>query len=270
MKKIILAFDGTNFSEGAFEFARRLNEVEPILLTGAFMPQTQLSSLWSYANDEATIPLVENEEAEIIQKNITRFENLCQKNGIEYRVHKDYFDFVIPELKKESLYADLLILGSEVFYEDAKGAPAIYLEEALHNIKCPVLVVPEKFDFPQNIILAYDGNDESVFAIKQFAYLFPELTKLKTLLVYAHRNADKDIPDRIQMEELVTRHFPDLTLFKLNINPKAYFNTWIMDNRSALLVSGSYSRSGLSRLFKKSFLKEVIADHRLPVFIAHR
>ena len=42
MKKIILAFEGTHFSEGAFEFARKLNELRPILLTGVFLPQTEV------------------------------------------------------------------------------------------------------------------------------------------------------------------------------------------------------------------------------------
>ena len=37
MKKILLAFDVTDFSEGIFEFARaRLNELHPVLLTGVF------------------------------------------------------------------------------------------------------------------------------------------------------------------------------------------------------------------------------------------
>lgn len=272
MKKIILAFDGTNFSEGACEFARKLNEIEPVLLTGVFLPQIQLANLWSYARNESTtfIPLLESDESELVKKNIDKFEKLCQRNGIDYRVHKDFYDFAIPELKEESLYADLLILGSEVFYKQAEGTPAIYLQEALHDVKCPVLVVPEKFDFPDNIILAYDGRDEAVFAIKQFAYLFPQLTRLKALLVYVTNDIDKDIPDRIQMEELLGRHFSDLTLFKMSINSKTLFNTWIEANKSALLVCGSYGRSDLSRLFKKSFVKDIIADHRLPVFIAHK
>ena len=272
MKKIILAFDGANFSDGAFEFARRLNEIEAILLTGVFLPQIQLANLWSYASNESTtfIPLLESDESELVKNNIDKFEKLCQGNGIDYRIHKDFYDFAIPELKEESLYADLLILGSEVFYKQAGNSPDIYLQEALHGVKCPVLVVPEKFDFPDNIILAYDGREESVFAIKQFAYLFPQLTKLKTLLIYVTKDIDKDIPDRIQMEELLARHFPDLTLFKLSVNAKELFNAWVGANKSALLVSGSYGRSDFSRLFKKSFVKDIIADHRLPVFIAHK
>ena len=52
MKKVLLAFDGLHFSKGAFEFARRLNELEPILLLGVFVPQVTIANLWSYAAPE--------------------------------------------------------------------------------------------------------------------------------------------------------------------------------------------------------------------------
>lgn len=273
MKKILLAFDGTHFSEGAFEFARRLNELQPVLLTGIFLPQAQLANLWSYADAVGGpfVPLIENSESEIVQQNIDRFEKLCRGNGIDYRVHKDFYDFVIPELKKESRFADLLILSSELFYESpAAASPNDYLRETLHTVACPVLLVPEKFDFPESIILAYDGSEDAVYAIKQFAYLFPELTAKNTLLVYATEKSVEDFPEKTEMEELVSRHFSNLTLSKLTINPKKHFSTWLSEKKSAMLVSGSYGRSGLSQLFKKSFINEVIADHRLPVFIAHK
>jgi hypothetical protein len=273
MKKIILAFEGTHFSEGSFEFARRLNELQPVLITGVFLPQAELANLWSYADGVAIpyIPLIESEESELVQKNIERFEKLCQQNNINYRVHKDFFDFALPELKKESCYADLLILGSEVFYENmGTNSPNDYLRDVLHDVSCPVLLVPEKFDFPESIILAYDGSEDSVYAIKQFAYLFPELSNRQTLLVYANEDVKEDFPEKIQMEELAARHFNNLTLFKLDVNPKKYFSSWVIDKKSAMLVSGSYGRSSLSQLFKNSFIKDIIASHRLPVFIAHK
>ncbi len=273
MKKILLAFDGTHFSEGAFEFARRLNELSPVLLTGVFLPQAQLANLWSYASAASGpfIPLIESSETAVTQQNIDRFERLCQHNGIDYRVHKDFFDFALPELKRESRFGDLLILGSEVFYENMGASITTdYLQDVLHDVACPVVLVPEKFDFPESIILAYDGSEGAVYAIKQFAYLFPELTDRHTLLVYATDDAKKDFPDKVQIEELAARHFNNLTLYKLDINPKKYFSTWIAEKQSALLVSGSYGRSGFSTLFKKSFVNDVIADHRLLVFIAHK
>jgi nucleotide-binding universal stress UspA family protein len=274
MKKILLAFDGTHFCEGAFEFARQLNELKPILLVGAFLPQTTIANLWSYADGmggAVYVPLLDEEESEQVKKNIEHFENRCKNNGIEYRVHKYFFDLALPELKKESRFADLLILSSEIFYENMdSNLSNEYLKDVLHQVECPVLIVPEKFYFPKSILLAYDGSNESVYAIKQFSYLFPELSYKETILAYANDDSNADFPEKIQIEELAARHYKNLTLTKLNINPKKYFGTWIREKQSALLVSGSYGRSGLSQLFTKSFVKEVIAEHLLPVFIAHK
>ena len=273
MKKILLAFDGNHFSEGSFEFARALNEMRPILLLGVFIPQVNYANLWSYASAGSgplLIPLVEEEESETIHKNIARFEELCKKHAINYRVHKDFFDFGLPELKKETRFADLAILSSETFYQNLGTAiPNEYLKEMLHSSECPVLVVPEKFNFPESNILAFDGSESSVYAIKQFAYLFPELSNNRTLLVHAD-DEETSFPQELYIKELASRHFPKLTLFKLDVNPKKYFASWIKEKKSAILVSGAYGRSSVSQLFKRSFVSDVIGDHQLPVFIAHR
>jgi len=274
MKKVIIAFDGTHFSKSAFEFAKQLNKLEPILLAGVFLPQIEIANLWSYAaasTGAPFIPLIEEGEAEAIEKNIKNFENLCIKNDIEHRIHKDFFDLTLHELKKETRFADLLILSSQKFYENlGENTSYSYLQDALQDTECPVVLVPEEFTFPKNIILAYDGTESSVFAIKQFAYLFPQLCNKRAILVYVHKNTDKDFPDKIQIEELAARHFTNLELLKLNINPKKYFTTWITAQKAPILISGSYGRSGLSELFKKSFIKEIIGEHNLPIFIAHK
>jgi nucleotide-binding universal stress UspA family protein len=272
MKKVLIAFDGKNFSEGAFEFARKLNELQPILLTGVFLPSSLFSNMWTYADANAGMyaPMIEEEDTEMFEQNIAKFENHCRNNDIDYRVHKGFSDYTLPNLQKESIYADLLIIGTEAFFENLDTqSPNIYLQDALHSIKCAAVLVPEKFEFPESIVLAYDGSDNSVFAIKQFAYLFPELCGKEVMLVYASEDDEADFPDKIEMEELAARHFSNLTLCKLDINPRKFFSTWISEKKSALLVSGSYKRSGVSQIFKKSFIKDVIAKHELPIFISH-
>jgi hypothetical protein len=71
------------------------------------------------------------------------------------------------------------------------------------------------------------------------------------------------------VEELVARHFPDLTLCGLDIDLKKYLSTWLSEQKGAILVSGAFGRSFISRLFRHSFIAKVISDHKLPVFIAH-
>lgn len=275
MRKILLAFDGTHFSEGAFEFARRINQQSPILLTGVFLPQINYANIWSYAGAAAMspmfIPLVEDEDTVAIEKNIARFESLCRKNKVDYKVHRDFTDFALPALMKETRFADLLIIGSESFYENL-GVNELNesVKDALHDSECPVLVVPEKFEFPESSVLAYDGSADSVYAIRQFAYLFPELCKNNTLLVYAKEESNKEFPDEELIEEFAVRHFPDLTLLKLQINPKGFFKKWVADQKGAILISGAFNRSIFSIMFKKSFVTEVIRNHSFPVFVAHR
>jgi nucleotide-binding universal stress UspA family protein len=275
MKKILLAFDGRHFAEGALRFAKKLNEKSPILLTGAFLPQIDYANLWSYSggglSGSSYIPLVEDADAKAVKENISRFENFCKTGGIKYSVHKDYFDFALPELKRESRYADLLIISSEVFYGQAgTEAPNEYIREALHKVECPVVIVPEKFEFPDSNILMYDGSESSVHAIRQFAYLFPEMCGNQTILVYATERNDKDFPDEINIKELVTHHFPHTIWFRLEAAPKAHFTAWLEERKGSILVSGAFGRSGLSMLFKKSFITDAISEHWLPVFVAHK
>jgi hypothetical protein len=275
MKKVILAFDGSQFSEGAFAFANRMNKEQPILLIGIFLPQIDYANLWSFANGSAGglfVPLVEDEEAEVTEKNMQRFQKLCAVNNIDNRVHKDFFNFTLPELKKETRFADLVILGSESFYRNfTNEEPNQYLRDALHTAECPVVIVPEQFNYPETNILAFDGSASSVYAIKQFAYLFPDLCKNKTLLIYAgNKEEGVQFPEESYIEELTARHFSDLTLFKLDFNPRKYFSTWIGDKKNAILVTGAFGRSFFSQLFRPSFVSDVINAHKIPVFITHR
>jgi hypothetical protein len=45
MKKVLIVFDSGNFSEGAFEFVRCLNEMQAVLVTGVFVAQADFATL---------------------------------------------------------------------------------------------------------------------------------------------------------------------------------------------------------------------------------
>jgi hypothetical protein len=272
MKKIIIAFNGGHFSPAGFEFARKINELQPVLLTGVFMTEASYTSLWSYTAGMAGpsyIPLIE-EIPDVVENSISHFEDMCVRNGISYRVHNDQGKFAIPELKKETRFADLLIIGSDAFFQSQVGVnPIDYLKEALHEAECPVMVIPDKYEFPECNILAYDGSRDCVFAIKQFVYLFPELCGNKTVLVFSRNDTHDRLPDEIYIEELASQHFTDLELLKLDIDPKKDFTKWLRANKNAVLVSGSFGRSAISQFLKRSFAEGIIEERHIPVFIAH-
>lgn len=274
MRKVLLPFDGFHFSEGAYQYARYLNEKEAILLTGVFLPQMSYANLWTYADGVGApvfVPVLEEDDKELIDENIKKFETHCNHDHIEFRVRKEFEDLALPELRKESRFADLMIVGGEHFYEGmGAGSPSSYLRETLHEMECCVLVVPEKFVEPHVNILTYDGSASSVFAIKQFAFLMPSLTQNPTLLIYATTAEGKSIPFEPYIEELAARHFSDLTISRIELDAKKYFNTWVSDKKNSLIVAGAFGRSSLSRFIKKSFVNDILIFQQLPVFIGHK
>jgi nucleotide-binding universal stress UspA family protein len=272
MKKIIVAFDGKHFSEGAMQMAEWLNEKQTILLTGVFLSPVDYREIIGYSGmgigTPVMMPPIETDDT-LVNLNIRKFEERCQKQGLEYRVHKDTDLFALQELITETRFADLLIVSSELFYENIdKLQPNDYLKKTLHESECPVMLVPESFLPPFSLTLAYDGKASSVFAIKQFAYLFPEITDLETLIVTLEES-DKEMPKLEFIEELAARHFSNLTIQNLLGENKNTFGNWISEKRGSLLITGAYGRGELSSLFKKSFVTDVIRQHKVPIFIAH-
>ena len=272
MKKILLVVDGNHFPMGAFEFIKGINRKQPVVITGVFLPPVEFTELlYSVGGISGPIyvPEVNKDAEDVIQRSVDLLWSLCKENGIECHVHSDAVESIVDDMKKESRYADLLVMGNERFYANMSEADQHgYIEDVLHKMECPVVLVPEKFSFPDSIIVAYDGSASSVYALKQFAYLFPELSDLKTTLVYA--SIGTDIPDMKLMKELAKNHFRNFVFLKLDVEPEKYFETWLLENKNTFLVAGAYSRSLLSKLMKKSFVDSIIHNHVMPVFVAHK
>jgi len=272
MKKIAIVCDGKHFPNGAFQLMDNLNKANPLLLKGIFLSAAEYSGLWFYDDKSQgkLLAAVMEEDDKIIAQNIDLFSQRCRENNIEYRAHGHTDDFIFSAIKKESRFADLLVMSSESFYENLHAQqPNSYTKTVLHQAECPVLLVPEKVQPPSTIIICYDDSEAAVFAIKQFAYLFPQWCNLETVVVYADKDG-QPIPNLDYLEELVESYFSHVIFQPLQIEPARYFSTWAEHYKNALVVAGSYGRSPIAEFFKISFVAELIKDHELPVFIAHK
>ena len=275
MKKMIMALDGEHFPQGAFEFVKYINLNTKVLLAGVFLSPVDYGKILAYSGIDG-IPmypewLFQNEEENLVTKNIISFKEACQKEGIQYRIHKDNNMMALVSLVEETRFADILLVSSELFYKNvSERQPNFYLEEVLKKTECPVLLVPENFTVPEQIILAYDGSESCLFAIKQFAYLFPELASMETVLLSISSGTEDEISDYSLATELITRHFPNLKVQHIVLTNKADFANWLNGQPDSYIVMGSFSRSFISELFKKSFAAKVIQQSKMPVFISHK
>ena len=276
MKKIIIALDGDHFPKGAFEFAKYINTQNEILLAGVFLTPVDYSKLMAYTTaveGVAVMPewLMKKNDDEIVNRNIHLFEEACTADGLHFRVHRDNDLMALASLVEETRFADVLLVSSELFYKNVEQKqPNYYLEELLKKAECPVMLVPENFKVPSQVLLSYDGGESSMFAIKQFAYLFPELTNLEALLLSISDDNPAALPEFDMVTELLARHYPNLQLQNVQVPDKKAFVEWLACQPNSYIVMGSFSRSMFSELFKKSFAKDIIRDIKMPIFISHK
>lgn len=272
MKKILFVCDVNNFPAGAFKFIESLHEQEPVLLTGAFFHSENFDVTMPTSLVFAPDPLLAFTDADTIavKSSIEKFERKCQQQGIEYRVHEESEVFKLDDLVKETRFADVMVLSDRLFFSHLDPEqPNSYMKDALHASECPVMIVPEDYSAVTNITIAYDGTKESMFALKQFCYLFPEFTNLKTEIVYWVDKTDDEMPDMEYIEEFGARHFTDLNFKQLFFDPKKYIADWVRKNKGSVLIAGSYKRSWLSSLLNKSFVEDIIKNPPAVIFIAH-
>jgi hypothetical protein len=272
MKKILLLCDGENFPSGATRFIRQMRDHEPIYVKGMFMTPVDALEILPVGFIPVTGPYdrLVQEEKEMVKKSQDLFVEAFENAGIKYEIHPHVGAWDRDLLVRESRFADLVVISEELFYANsAEIQPNFYMVEALRASESPVVVVPENFRQIEHLAFAYDGKKESMFAIKQFTYLFPELTSLPSEFVHVKNEAADEIPEQALLSEYTFSHFEAQHTSKLHFDPKKYLTAWLDTKKNVFLVAGSFSRSTLSNLFKTSFSGQVIAKHTCPIFIAH-
>ena len=271
-KQVLFVCAGKELPQGAFNFLRSMQQQEAINALGLFFNPIDTDAMVSVSQIvvQASYERIREREHEVMAANKASFDQQCEQHNIRHQVHAHDGQWDKDILVGESRFADVLLLSGELFYADINlRQPNVYLREALYAAECPVLIIPEDFKQCDHVFMAYDGTKESLFAIKQFCYLFSWLTDLPTKMLYVRDEAKDGIPDLERLRQFSRQHFDAMGFSKLHFKASHNFATWIGEKKHVLLVSGSYGRSPFSYLAKHSFAEQVISEHRVPVFIAH-
>jgi hypothetical protein len=120
------------------------------------------------------------------------------------------------------------------------------------------------------VIFAYDGSASSVFAIKQFTYLFPVFKNKKAVVVNVNKQERSAIDEQFKMKEWLSAHYQDVNFVILSGNASDELFGYLLEKKNAIVVLGAYGRGILSRFLKPSHASLLLRTINLPIFIAHR
>lgn len=277
MKKIIAAIDGLKYSDSTVKHAIDLARQSNAHLVGLMLDDFTYHSykIFELAGNEGIDELkhrrLEKKDQETRKRSVIEFETLCKKAGINYSIHYDR-NIALQELLHESVYADLLVIDSrETLTHYEEKVPTRFIRNLLSEIQCPALIVPHTFENYEKIILLYDGEPSSVFAIKSFSYILPALKYLDTEVISV--NSDKQslhLPDNTLMKEFMKRHYPEATYTVLQGNAEEEIIKKLRnEGAQTLVVLGAYRRGMVSRWFRPSMADVLMEGLNLSLFIAH-
>lgn len=279
MKKFIVAFDGLNFSQSTLRYAIYYAQSCDAHLVGVFLEDFMrrsygMKEISQYAGAEldAHMQVLDERDNEERESSVERFRQECESAQLSYSVHRDR-DVAIQDLLQESVYADLLIVGSEeTLTRHEEAAPTTFVRELLNEVQCPVVIAPPDFHLPEKIILLYDGSPSSVYAVRNFSYLMHNMKHLETEVLTVKKEGDDALlPNGRLIREFVKQHYPRADVVVLKGHPEDVITNYLHRERKQCIVAlGAYQRSSFSRLFKPSMADILMKHLQLPLFVAHR
>jgi nucleotide-binding universal stress UspA family protein len=278
MEKILLAQDAQCLNTSAIDFACYLARLTHSRLTGVFLedvlsrdrPEPKLV-YGSRAQDSAAPAAQQMQEARTLtEENIRLFREACVCRGVTSRIHRDR-GVPATEIIEESRFADLIVIDADTsFSRKNEPLPGRFVKGVLLEAECPIILAPYTLESIEEIFFAYNATPSSVFAIKAFTYLLPELTKKKITLLNVRNDSAESLDESHNMKEWLNSHYSELEIIMLKGDPADELFAYLLEKKNGMVVMGAYGRGMLSRFFKPSQARLILKSVNLPIFIAHR
>ena len=170
----------------------------------------------------------------------------------------------------ESRFADLLLVSnttSFAFLYDTD--PPHFVKDVLAEAQCPVIVLPEQCSRIKDVIFAYNGTFSSMYAIRQFTQLFPEMYDIPVQAVYVEEGNSQAIPQERLLKDYLDHHYENVSYNVLKGEPAAEFMAMLIHRKDCLVTYGAYGRSKASRFFHRSNAQSILRTANIPLFITH-
>lgn len=277
MKKFLAVFDGYKISKSTMAYAVELSATANAHLVGVFLDEFLYHSFnvgaiyKTYEKPEEVIKQLDEKDKMKRDDAVLQFQKTCEKAKINFSIHRDS-SIALQELKLESMFADLIIINEhEKFTPVKEKLPSPFMKDLLADVQCPVLVVPENYKPIDKIVLLYDGEPSSVYAVKMFSYLLNAFKGVPVEVFTVNDwKTDLHLPDNKLMREFIKRHFPEATYTVTKGDAEEQILGFLNNHKeNELVVLGAYRRREISRWFKTSMADILMKELDTPLFIAH-
>ena len=271
MTNILLAVKGDSFAIPTLEFAAYLAALNHSRLTALILEAEPAEHAASGASAQQAAKHGQHAPvaAATISKQEDALQRACADRGIAVRIRYGG-NSPLAAVIKESRFADVVVLdASTSFRSNYEGTPTDFVKDVLKDAECPVVIAPEVFEPIQEVVFTYDGSASSVFAMKQFTYLFPELDEMKVTVLHIDEDRHWDDEEKKELGSWLQNHYSAIGFDSKTGDTTYELLASLFLRRNVFIVMGAYGRSAVSRFFRHSEADLLLKTISRPVFIAH-
>jgi nucleotide-binding universal stress UspA family protein len=198
------------------------------------------------------------------------FENFCYNHQVACKPE------TIDVKSKEDIYlqtrfADLLIITADVeVVSEEEHLPSEFSTDILKHAECPVFIAPLTCKNISKIVFTYDGSASSVFAIRQFTHLFPQLSDLPVTFLEVNRQYTEEVNHKQSVLEYLNSHYKYIDKLILKGNPEDELFSYFLDKKDMVVIMGAFGRKFFSSIFHRSTATLLLQTTSLPIFISHQ
>ena len=274
MQRIVVVTNSTSGSPHALDFACYLGRLTNSKISGFFfddLAPDKAVSLYPVSDTDhrnlqnGTPSVAHQPDATVIDQRISLFKNACEKRDVRFSIHRDA-EGSVKEIISESRYADIVV--AEVGTSFDKKAEH-FVKELLKEAECPVIVAPESFEGIDEIVFTYNGSKSSMYAIKQFCYLFPQLDDKKVTVIEVEEEEASSREERDKFREWLSGHYSSIGYNSVKGNTEAELFAALLLKKNVFIVMGAYGRGRLSSFFRHSTADLLVKTITQAIFIAH-
>jgi hypothetical protein len=277
MKTIFLVLNALNPDRGSSAFAFYLARLSKSKVYGIFLYEGNLDYEDILEIKESKNPAQSQNRVDVlpskkeqIKTNIHLFRESCTSNEVCSDIYVEH-EMTLGDLITESRFTDLIVVDAALsLSSNVSSLPSGSVKEILNRSNCPVIISPLSFERIDELIFTYDGSESSLYAIKQFTYLFPEYFDKKLSVIQVNKSGTWPNSDQIKFREWLKNHYLDVNFIALEGNTENELMTFLLRKKHVFIVMGAYSRSSISQFFNESTAEVLIKTLTQPIFIAHQ
>ncbi|HYE79501.1 MAG TPA: universal stress protein [bacterium] len=278
LKRILLAYDGSPYSEAAKTYALELAQAHGSMLNALFVidqgilagPRVAVPGPTFVPIEVVSYEDYQSAQDEMKDKGRRYLERLGQEAaaagvGFQELLRVGYPDQVIL---REGRSYDLIVLGRKG-NSDIKEETLGYTGEMLaSNSAVPLLLAPKEHSSIDRCLLAYDGSQQAVRAMRSLRQVLDGTRWPVTVVTVRERGRTSEATANEAVEYFSAHGVQVDTLIKEG-DPSRVILEGIQESGADILAMGAFGHRGLRELFLGTTTAKILSQSPVAVLLSH-